>query len=187
MNVNDFDNTKYDGESAVDFFLFCMRRYPSMIKLLPLIGIKLIKYKRCRISIEELEYFVSKYAKELLDKIKDVEGLVSEFWDKNMNKVKDFYKSQRKEDDLILSATADFLLKEFSKRMKINYICSEIDLKTAQIHRICFRSNKAEILNELYPDIVIENFYTDSMNDKPIINMAKNAFLVKGNKIKKIK
>lgn len=188
MNVYDFDNTIYDGESAVDFFLFCMRRYPSMIKLLPLIGVKLIKYKRCKISIAELEFFVSKYAKELLDKIEDIEDLVSKFWDKNIKKVKEFYKKQRQEDDLIISATAGFLLEEFSKRMnKINYISSEIDIKTAKIKRVCFRSNKVEILKELYPDIVIDNFYTDSMNDKPIINMAKHAFLVKGDKIRQVK
>lgn len=188
MNVYDFDNTIYDGESAVDFFLFCMRRYPSMIRLLPLIGIKLIKYKRCRITVEELEFFVSKYAKKLLDKIGDIESLVSEFWDKNMKKVKEFYKKQRREDDLILSATAGFLLEEFSKRMnKINYISSEIDTKTGEIRRVCFRSKKADILKELCPDIEIEKFYTDSMNDEPIINMAKHAFIVKGNKIRQVK
>ena len=40
---------------------------------------------------------------------------------------------------------------------------------------------------EEYPETEIENFYTDSLNDAPLIEISKNAFLVKGNKITKIK
>lgn len=188
MNVYDFDNTIYDGESVVDFFFMCVKKEIRLLKFLPLILIKLIKYKRCKISLAELECFVEKYAYGLILQIGDVDAAVKEFWDKNIHKVKEYYINQRKDDDLILSATAGFLLSEFSKRMGgINYICSEIDLKTGKIERICFRSNKTEIFKEKYPDEEIEEFYTDSMNDKPMIDVAKHAYLVKGNKVKRIK
>ena len=47
-----------------------------------------------------------------------------------------------------------------------------------------------EILSDFfeeYPDTEIENFYTDSLNDQPLIDISKNAYLVKGDKITKIK
>ncbi len=188
MNIYDFDNTIYDGESAVDFFFFCLKKHPSLLKLLPLMMIKLIKYKLCRISIEELEFYIEKYAFSIITLIGDIEKEAEAFWDKNICKIKDFYKNQQKEDDLILSATAGFLLSGFSERMGgVKYICSEIDIKTGKIQRVCFRSKKAEVLKSVYPDDEIDAFYTDSMNDKPIIDIAKNAYLVRGNKIKKIK
>ena len=48
-------------------------------------------------------------------------------------------------------------------------------------------SNKVALFKEKYGDCEIENFYTDSKNDLPMIKISKNAFLVKDDKIKKIK
>ena len=188
MNVYDFDNTIYDGESAFDFFVLCMRKHPSLIKFLPLITVKLIKYKRCKIGTKELKFFVEKYAYQVIRTIGNVDEMVKKFWDKNMKKIKPYYLKQRKEDDLIVSATADFLLSEFSRRIGgVKYISSEVDMNTGKVKRVCFRKNKADILKSEYPDIKIDEFFTDSMNDKPIIDMAKKAYLVKGNKIRRIK
>ena len=188
MNVYDFDNTIYDGESAFDFFVMCMKKHPSLIKLLPLILVKLIKYKRCKISTEELKDLVEKYAYQVITTIGNMDEMVKKFWDKNMKKIKPYYLEQRREDDLIVSATADFLLSEFSRRMGgVTYICSEVDLKTGKLKKVCFRKNKAEILKKEYPDINIDKIFTDSMNDKSIIDLAKEAYLVKGDKVRKIK
>lgn len=35
MNVYDFDNTIYDGDSSIDFYFFVLRKKPSIIFLLP--------------------------------------------------------------------------------------------------------------------------------------------------------
>lgn len=188
MNVYDFDNTIYDGESTVDFFLMCMRRHPTLIRLLPMIIIKLIRYKKCKTDIEEIRRFAEKYACKLIKIIGNTDKEVKKFWDKNMKKVKAYYINQRKNDDLIVSAAPELLLAEFSKRMGgIKYICSTIDLDTGKIGRICFGENKKELLKKEYPDISIDKFFTDSMNDRVLIDMAKKAYLVKGSKIRKIK
>ena len=31
MNVYDFDGTIYDGDSSIDFYLFCIKRKPSIL------------------------------------------------------------------------------------------------------------------------------------------------------------
>lgn len=188
MNVYDFDNTIYDGESTVDFFLMCMRRHPSLIRLLPIIIIKLIRYKSCKADIEEIRAFAEKYACKLIKTIGNTDQEVKRFWDKNMKKVKAYYIKQRKNDDLIVSAAPELILSEFSRRMGgIKYICSEIDMSTGKIGRICFGENKKEILTKEYPNISIDRFFTDSMNDRAVINMAKKAYLVKRSKIRRIK
>lgn len=35
MNVYDFDNTIYKGDSTAHFYFFCLKRHPSMIKYIP--------------------------------------------------------------------------------------------------------------------------------------------------------
>lgn len=188
MNVYDFDNTIYDGESAFDFFVFCLKKHPTLIKLFPLLVVKLIRYKLLLISHDELERNIKKYAMDFIVKVGDIEKLSEEFWDKYIVRVKQFYLDKKSDNDLIMSATAGFLLEKLSPRIGgLNYIASEIDIKTGEIKRICFRENKVEIFKSMYPDCRIENFYTDSLNDKPMIEFSENAYMVKGNKIEKIK
>lgn len=35
MRVFDFDNTIYDGESVIDFYLFSLRRNPKVARYVP--------------------------------------------------------------------------------------------------------------------------------------------------------
>ena len=44
MNVYDFDKTIYDGDSTVDFYFFCLKQTPKMLKYLPYQGFSFIKY-----------------------------------------------------------------------------------------------------------------------------------------------
>ncbi len=43
------------------------------------------------------------------------------------------------------------------------------------------------MFRERYPDGEIDNLYTDSYNDKPLMDISRNVFFVKGNKITQIK
>lgn len=188
MNVYDFDNTIYDGESAFDFFVFCLKKHPSLIRLFPLLVVKFIRYKLLLISYDELERNIKKYAMDFIIKVGDIEKLAEQFWDKYICRIKKFYFDIKSNNDLIMSATAGFLLEKLSPRIGgLNYIASEIDINTGEIKRICFRENKVEIFKSFFPDTEIENFYTDSLNDKPMIEIAKNAYMVKGKKVRKIK
>lgn len=188
MNVYDFDNTVYDGESIVDFYFFCLVKKPSLIKYMPTVVIMLTKYKLGKISLEELFEKASFYSVKIFGSVDTSEKAISEFWDKNEHKIKDFYRQTKKPDDVILSASCDFLLREICKRIGIkNVICSEIDPARGEVKQLCFRSNKPILFKEKYPNVTVDNFFTDSVNDSPMAETAKNAYLVKKNKIKKIK
>ena len=59
---------------------------------------------------------------------------------------------------------------------------------TMKVTYLNFSTNKAKRFRELYgPDVVIDEFYTDSKFDQPMIDMARHAFMVKGNTITQVK
>lgn len=188
MNVYDFDNTIYDGESLFDFYLFCLKKDIKFIKYLKVAVVSLIKYKLCIITIDKLIKLCSKYVYDFLTDVGDFEDAAKEFWDKNEHKIKSWYFDVKKDDDVLVSANFNVFLNEICNRLGINnIISSEVDTDKKEVLQLCFRSNKVALYKEKYKDAVIDNFYTDSRNDMPMIKISKNAFLVKDNKIKKIK
>ena len=45
INLYDFDNTIYEGDSSTDFFFYCLKKYPKIVKIIPKIFLSAIKYK----------------------------------------------------------------------------------------------------------------------------------------------
>jgi len=188
MNVYDFDNTIYRGESCFDLFFYYMKKHPPLIKYLPKTAFGFVKYKLRLVSLDELVSNYGVFAEQLFSDVQNVEAEIIEFWDKHMHKIKPFYITQQREDDLIITASPELVLKELFRRINIkNYIGTTIDEETRKLDFICFRENKIPAFKSRYPDTVIENFFTDSLNDKPLMELSKNVFLVKGNKIRQIK
>lgn len=188
MNVYDFDNTIYRGESGVDLFIFFLKIDPSLLKKIPGGAMLISKYKTGEMTIQEI---LDGYADEIIDYAKNIENFdehVVEFWDKHAKKIKPFYIKQKKADDLIISACPDIVLKEIMMRLGLkNYMGTETEEGTMHLIRLMYGENKLIAFRERFPDAVIENFYTDSYSDRPLIEIANNAFMVKGNKITKIK
>ena len=127
-------------------------------------------------------------AYEMFQKADRLDAWVVEFWDQNEYKIKPFYRAQQQEDDLIITASLGFFIREIFRRIGIrHYICTEIDPKTGKLEFLCYHENKVKVFRERYGDTRIEEFYTDSRNDQPLIDLAENAFLVKGDRIERIK
>ena len=148
----------------------------------------LLKYKLGLISLGELEEKAAKYIGRIFKKIDNVPLRVKEFWDKNEKKIKPFYLEQKKDDDVIISASCDFLLEEICSRLKIkNHLFSEVDLENEKILQVCYNTNKPEIFKKHFPNEKIDKFYTDSECDIPMIEISSEAYLVKKGKIIKLK
>ncbi len=187
MNVYDFDNTIYDGESVVDFFLFYCKRDKSLIKKIPAVFYALFKYKQGKVTIEDALNKYGDIVGDFYRKNPDIKGDMVTFWDEHMNKIKSFYKEVQTDDDLIISGSPEFSLDIICKRLGIKRYIGSVIENDGTISRLCIREEKVKAFFEKYPHTEIENFYTDSVNDIPLIEISKNAYLVKGNKIKKIK
>ncbi len=188
MNVYDFDNTVYDGETLVDFILYYVVRDPKIWRYIPKLIIIALKDFFHLFTVEEAVEAYASFLEGYYVKVDSIEEDTFKFWNTHEKKIKPFYESIRKDDDIFVTGTTDFIFEEIAKRMDIkNYITSAIDKKTGKFTRLCFLENKVKLFKEQYPNAVIDNFYTDSMNDKAMMDISKNVYLVKKDKITKIK
>ena len=188
VNVYDFDNTIYYGETLVDFILYYIKTDRKIWKYVPKLIIIAIKDALHLFTVEQAIEAYASFLEGYYVNLGDTRQNVIKFWDKNEKKIKPWYAKVQKESDIIVSGSTDFILDEIMKRMGIkHYIGSSIDKKTGKFIRLCFLENKVKAFYEIYPDKHIENFYTDSMNDKAMMDIADNVYLVKKNKITKIK
>ncbi len=189
MNVYDFDDTIYKGDSSVDLFKSYFKKDPSLIKYLPTVTGVLREYHKGNARFED---FIDNFGRIFEDYFQthdmDMDALVKEFWDDNMHKIKPWYKEVQKEDDLVITASPAFMMGEICQRLGIkHYLGTEFDIEKGKFLRGCFRERKIEFFREAFPDGVIDDFYTDSYNDKFLFPYAKRVFIVKGNKLTRIK
>lgn len=186
MRAFDFDNTIYNGESVFDFYLFSIKYNPRVAKYIPIVFYNLFKYKLGKTTMEDLEQAVKKYAYDYLQSFDKKEEMICVFWDKHIGKIKSWYHPQ--EDDIIITASLNLIMDELCKRLGVKHcLCSIVNPETLEVEYLNFRDNKPKTFFEKFGNEVIDEFYTDNMVDKPMIEVAKSAYFVKGNKIKKIK
>ena len=180
MNVYDFDNTIFEGDSTFRFVRFCMRRHRKALLYLPRIGIASMKYYLFRVGTKT--QFKEKMYSFLraCDTVHDVEA----FWTENLSRVKDFYREMHRDDDVIVSASPEFLLKPLEKALHITVIASRVsplDGKTTGLN--CYHEEKVRRFHEVFPDGRIEAFCSDSYSDEPLALLAEKSYLVEGEAI----
>ncbi len=185
MNVYDFDKTIYKNDSSVDFIIFLYTRKPYLLFtrglqtlfFAILYGLKIIPKESAKVN-----FFA------ILKNFDNKEDMVKEFWDKHQNGIKDFYYKNKKEDDLIISASPYFLISEICNRLNVKCMATPLDLQTVRYQgKNCHGKEKVQRFYELYPNGRIEEFYSDSYHDQPLAEIAKEAYMVKGNQISKWK
>ena len=181
INVYDFDGTIYDGDSSVDFYLFCLKKKIKIIRRLPSFCFNIILYLLKRISKEQLKesYF------SFLNDVDNIDSVISEFWYKYKNKIKKFYIDKEHKNDFIISASPYFLLKPICDELKIKeLIATNVDKNTGKFLELnCYGDEKVKRLKEKYKKVIIEEFYTDSLSDLPLINISRKSYIVKKNEI----
>ena len=146
MNVYDFDKTIYYGDSTADFYLFCLKRHKKILTLAPsLLGAFLKFYvfkKGTKTDFKEKMYRFLTYC--------DTEKDVNDFWKEYIGNIKPFYLEQKKDDDVIISASPEFLLKPVCKRLKIkNLMASKVDMHSGDsrtaVEALCHAEGDKEI------------------------------------------
>ena len=181
MNVYDFDKTLYNGDSTVDFYKFCIKRDPWLLRYLFLQGTGLVLYL---LGIYGKTKFKERFY-IFLKGLDDPQKLLKEFWDIHMDKIKPWYIKQMREDDVIISASPEFLVKEAMGRLgNAVVMASVVDMFTGTYTGInCCGQEKVRRFYERYPDAVIHRFYSDSESDAPLGRLAQEAYLVKGEEV----
>lgn len=181
VNLYDFDNTIYKGDSSTDFFFFCLSKYPKNIILVPSIIFAAIKYKLKIISKTDMKEKIFSFLKN----VDNIDSLVNKFWNTHDIYIKDFYLNKNHSKDIIISASPEFLLKPITDKLKVmNLIGSKVDKYNGKFLREnCHGKEKVNRLNEIYDDLDVLEAYSDSLSDIPILKMAKKSYIVHGEKI----
>jgi len=180
MNVYDFDKTIYYNDSTSDFYVFCLKRHPSILKHFPKTMFYYIKYLlriNTKTQFKEVMY-------EFLHEV-NIEKDLPEFWDVHKKKIKPFYLNQMQQDDVIISASPEFLLEPVCKEIGINYLmASRVDPKTGKYTGVnCHGKEKVRRFREVFGNAQIDEFYSDAYCDTPLAEIAKSSFMVKGDKV----
>ena len=177
MNIYDFDKTIYKNDSTADFYFFCFKRHPKMLKKVPQL---IWAFGLYMLTIYTKTQFKEKMY-TFLTCIDDIDKEVGDFWDKRYENIKDYYKTTKHETDVVISASPEFLVKEGCKRLGISkVIASRVDKKTGKYTgENCWGEEKVKRLMEHIPDAECETFYSDSLSDTPLAKIAKKAYIVK--------
>lgn len=181
MNIYDFDKTVYESDSTKDFYFYCLKKYPKI--LLSVFGMMwafmlYILGVRTKTQFKEKMYRFLKY-------IPDIDKTIDSFWNIYIKKMKTWYLERKRDDDIIISASPEFLLIPLCKRIGIEYlIASRVDKKTGKYTgENCWGKEKVTRLYEKYPDAVCDEFYSDSLSDEPLARLAKKAMIIRGTEL----
>ena len=175
MNVYDFDKTIYNGDSTIDFYLYSLMRNPLLIGHLPaqIWGCLLYSFGKIHKTAFKERFFC--FVKSI-----DCDAYVADFWVRNKKKIAKWYLEQLQDDDVIISASPDFLLRPICQQLGIRHlIASEVDPKTGAFTGAnCYGVAKVERFREAFGEQHIHHFYSDSRSDLPLAQLAEHAFLI---------
>ncbi len=181
MNVYDFDKTIYNGDSTLDFYKFILKKYPKILKYLPkqLTGQFLFILKRID-KTKAKEYFYS-----FVLGIDNIEKEITEFWDIKDKNIYSWYIEKHKADDVVISASPEFLLDDICCRLDIKFLIAS---KVNRLNGKCESPNckgleKVRRFREKFGNQAIDEFYSDSLSDIPLANISKKSYIIYKGKI----
>ena len=177
VNVYDWDKTIFPVDSTVAFYKFCLKHYPGVLSAAPRTVAMLPGYwaKHCtKTRIKEQFYGILRY-------VPDIDAALETFWNENFPRVNAWYLEQRRDDDIIISASPEFLVGIPAKKLGVRLLASRVDKHTGATEgENCHGAEKVARLRAAFPDVEIAEFYSDSRSDDPLAQLAERAFLVDG-------
>lgn len=180
VNVYDFDKTIYRHDSGVDFYFYALKKHPLLVlkatfKTVPIAVLYIFRKKSVLELKDSIIYFINEV---------DLKKLVNDFWDTHEKYINNWYKKQKRKDDVIVSANTDFLLKEICSRLGVKMIATTYDFKKKKhVGLHCKNKNKITLFYEKYPKYKMNKTYSDSKHDIPLLEEGKEAYVVKGEKL----
>lgn len=174
MNVYDFDKTIYPVDSTAQFYMWCLRRYPACRRTLGhtawaffLMGTRLKTKTRCKEIFYRFLRHVPTDAPEL-------------FWQEHIGDIRPWFHEQRRADDLIISASPEFLLAPAARMLEFALLASPVEQATGRyLGENCHGAEKVLRFREAYGGARVEGFWSDSRSDAPMAALAEKAWLVK--------
>ena len=181
MNIYDFDNTIYNGDTNKDILLYSFKKHPlKVIKALNKTKKLERDYKRGLITFERVKEAMLSF----LFEIDDLNGYIEKFVSSHMKNIKPWYLSRKNDYDIVISASYELWIVPFCRKLGIKYVlATKTDKDGHIIGKNCKGEEKVRRLANTIPNAQIVTSYSDSESDLPILNLAKTAYVVEGNKL----
>lgn len=176
----DFDKTAYGGNSAIDFFLFCMKSGGG----LRWFALKhLGNYLLYLLGLRDFHQITEKFYR-FLPKLEDIDRLVEEFWNAHMQKLRQWFLSLDMSKVVILTASCGFLLESLQKRLGFHHlIATRVDKQTGCVTGQANIREEKLLRFQQECEGQLDEFYSDSKKDAPLAARARRAFRVKKERI----
>ena len=181
MNIYDFDNTIYDGDSNKDIIKYAFKKYPGLV-FKTLRKTKKINrnYKRGLVEFERVKETMLSF----IFQIENYPKFINDFVDSHMKKIKPWYMARKTENDVIISASYELWIGVFASRLGVkNVIATRTDAEGKILGRNCKGEEKLIRLYEILPAAQVASAYSDDESDVPLLNIAARAYVIKGNKM----
>jgi len=175
-NVYDWDETVVYPNSGVEFVNFCMRRHRRLRRYLPHIAGQVLAHA---VKSRSGKPFKAEFYTFMRD-LPDWEEEVRLFWRLKADEMlRPWYLAQKRPDDIIVSDSAEFLLRPLCEQLGVRLLATPVNPVTGLLEGPnCFGPEKLRRLREAFGPVEIEEFYSDSLRDAPLAGAARRAFLV---------
>ena len=193
LSVYDFDKTIYNGETLNDFYRFYLIKKPWKIYTVIFQLWYFLLYVLKIINLEKLKENFLRFLNG--ENTGELKKLIREFWEKKESKinlwVKDEILKNKKETEILvaISASPTFLIIDRLRLMGFDVVIgtdflfestkfhSHITSKNCKNYEKVRRLDKWAEDNNIQYDIV--NFYSDSIADKPLFDLAEHKYWIK--------
>ena len=183
MNGYDFDKTILKGNSMVNFSLFCTLRLPYLILFIPILLVAVILRGLRLITKNRYLHMISLFVAI----VPNIDRFVAKYWDKNIKRIKSWYLEQRQDDDLVVSASPQFIVEEACRRLGIRCIATQLNHRTARLYgKHCYGEEKVDSYKKEFGDEPLATYYSDSMSDTPMFELAGRGYYVYKNSVVQI-
>ena len=171
-DLYDFDKTVFNGESGSEFWHFCLKRHPLIIRFLPKQAVGFFgRYVFHIMSQERSKELFYSYLKAI-----DAKKEAELFWQENAVKMNGWFKPiEHDVQTVVCSASPVFQIKPICDRLGVNLlVATKMDPATGLIDgKNCKGEEKVCRLKREATDYEFRDTYTDNLvSDKPILDLA---------------
>ena len=187
IDVYDFDGTIYDGDSTVDFTLFCLRRHPALLLALPRFLLACARLAAGRIGLRELKSTLFGAMAGCFS----IEEEARAFWASPAARARLgawFEATPRDIPIVIASASPEFELCHAARLLGVGtLIGTRCDAATGMLTGPnCKGEEKLRRIEEAVGPFTIRAMYTDSVKaDGPLLRAAQEGYILRHGVISK--
>lgn len=179
MNVYDFDDTILEGDTERYFWPWIFEKYPHLEPYKSEYMFYITVQNMGLITRDDSRPHIYRF----LEALDGIDEIVERFWDEHERFIKKWYLETQREDDVIVSASPEFLLIPICKRLGIKHlIASYMDKKSGKLlGKFNYAAEKVKRFREVFGDVEPECFFSDSESDRFMAEISKSAIKVIGN------